>query len=398
MFGRNRQNQDYNDQPSFFKSLITLLITGCILFLGFSLFTGDGKIKSFKGIIGGNKVKDYQLKYKPAGFEYAFDDDFTLQILSDPKKNQKAFNNFIYDYNMSLINHVCKRMGFPDSLMVTARDKYNEHHAYLKNLYYQDFINTRDPSSNFYRDWYQTTGGSAVDAFKEVSSKYTCFIINQVLTSIIKTKDGMVQIKGKEVLSPCGIAVDEAINPMLKRLKEKSAMIDFMRSKGMLSQKIEKTMAELGTVEIRDKKGLSKSLSTKVLGYDVSKTDLEIVAISILKVGFKLDEYFEISMNSKTKELLVTLPQPTILSHEVYPRIDKLDIGWMRELKVDDFNKNFNLLRAEFKKDLNGSMAFDDSKVKAKEIMEMLLSPILQNGYTMKMNYKGKDNPITVMN
>ncbi len=398
MFGRNRNHDDYNDQPSFFKSLITLLITGCIIFLGFNLITGDGKIKSFKGITGITKAKDYQLTYQPADFKYSFDDDYTLKILSNPKSHQKEFNNFIYDYNMSLLNHVSKRMGFPDSLVVTARDKYNEHHAYLKNLYYQDFINTSDPSSKFYQDWYQATGTSAVDAFKEVSSKYTCFIINQVLTSIIKTKGGMIQLKGKEVLSPCGIAVDEAINPMISRLKEKSAITDFMRSKGMLSEKIEKTMAELGTVEIRDKKGLSKSLSTKVLGYDVSKTDLEIIAISILKVGFKLDDFFEISLDSQKKELLVTLPQPTILSHEVYPRIDKLDIGWMRELKVDDFNKNFNLLRSEFKKDLDGSQAFNNSKIKAKEIIEMLLSPILQKGYSLKMNFKGKDNPITVMN
>ena len=300
---------------------------------------------------------------------------------------------------MSVLNHVGKRMGLTDSLLVASRDKYNEHHAYLKGLYYKDFLKTRDPSSAFYKDWYQAKSNDAVEAFKEVSSKYTCFIINQVLTSIIHSKDGMIQIKGKDVLSPCGIAVDEAIKPMIKRLKAKSAITDFMTSKGMLSEKIERTMAELGTVEVRDKKGLSKSFSSKVWGYKVSNTDLEIIAVSILKVGFDLEDYFEINLYDGKNKIVVTLPEPGILSHEVYPRIDKLDIGWMRELKVEDFNSNFNLLRQEFKKDIYNSTAFADSKEKAKEIMKMLLSPVLQKGYDLEVRFKAKgvDQP-TVMN
>lgn len=397
MFGRKHRPQVEVQEPSFLKSLITLIITGCLIFLGFKFFTG-GSIKPFEGIKKNKSVKTFKLNYRDTEFIYNFDDDFTLKVLSDPKNHQKDFNNFIYDYNMSVLNHVGKRMGFADSLLVAARDKYNEHHAYLKGLYFKDFINTRDPSSAFYKDWYQAKSGDAVDAFKEVSSKYTCFIINQVLTSIVKTKDGMIQVKGNDVLSPCGIAVDEAINPMMKRLQEKSAITDFMTSKGMLSEKIEKTMAELGTVEVRDKKGLSKSFSSKVWGYKVSKTDLEIIAISILKVGFKLEDYFEIKMYDSKNKVVVILPEPSILSHEVYPRIDKLDIGWMRELKVDDFNKNFNLLRQEFKKDIYNSNAFSDSKVKAKEIMAMLLSPVVQKGYELDVQFKAHGNQPTVMN
>ncbi len=397
MFSRKHRPPIEEHEPSFLKSLFTLLITGCIIFLGFKFFTG-GATNPLAKFNKSKSAKSFKLNYSPVDFVYNFDDAYTLKVLSDPKKHQKEFNNFIYDYNMSVLNHVGKRMGFADSLLVTARDKYNEHHAYLKGLYYKDFIKTRDPSSSFYKDWYQAKNSDAVNAFKEVSSKYTCFIINQVLTSVIKTKDGLIQVKGNDVLSPCGIAVDEAINPMMKRLKEKSAINDFMTSKGMLAEKIEKTISELGTVEVRDKKGLSKSFSSKVWGYKVSNTDLEIVAVSILKVGFKLDDFFEIKMFNQKGKILVTLPEPSIISHEVYPRIDKLDIGWMRELKVDDFNKNFNLLRQEFKKDIYNSNAFSDSKVKAKEIMAMLLSPIIENGYELEVDFKNIGNNPTVMN
>ena len=65
----------------------------------------------------------------------------------------------------------------------------------------------------------------------------------------------------------------------------------------------------------------------------ISSTDIEVSAISILKVGFKIDQYFDLKLNTKNKIVTVTLPEPTVLSHEVYPRIDKLDIGWFREIE-----------------------------------------------------------------
>jgi len=89
----------------------------------------------------------------------------------------------------------------------------------------------------------------------------------------------------------------------------------------------------------------------KALHYNVSSTDIDISAISILKAGFDLNEFFEIRMENQTKNLIVTLPQPKILSHEVYPRVDKLDVGWMRSISDKDFNDNFNLLREQFRKD-----------------------------------------------
>lgn len=386
MFGSNRNQHREDNAPSFLKSLVSMAITFCLLFFGYQYVTGKKSISasfpSFK-----QSSSKFNLKYRPIDFQYPFDDDYTLKVISEPEKFRKEFNNFIYDYNMSLITHVGKRMGFQDSLQTAARDTYNEHHGYLKKLYYNDFIQLKDPNSKFYQDWYEADGSQAVEAFKEVSSKYTCFIINHVLTSIIHVQKGMIEMKGKDITSPCGIAVQEAINPMLNRLKEKAAIDDFLTSKGMLSEKIEEAVAELGTYEIRDKKGLSKSLKTKVMGYNVSSTDVEIMAVSIIKVGFKLDEYFDIKMMSKTKKLVVSLPAPAILSHEVYPKIDKLDIGWMRELKKEDFNKNINLLREAFRQDIDESDAFSKSKVKVKEIMAMLLSPILHNGYTLDVRF-----------
>ena len=166
---------------------------------------------------------------------------------------------------------------------------------------------------------------------------------------------------------------------MISRMKERAAIDDFSSSKGMMEEKIEKAVAELATMEVRDRKGLSKQLQTKVFGFAVSSTDMEVSAISMMKVGFKLDRYFDVSLNEKRKQVIVTLPEPEILSHEVYPKFDKLDVGWMREIAESDFNKNFNLLRREFRKTAYTAEVEQEAKAKAAELMKTMLTPMVQN-------------------
>jgi len=53
----------------------------------------------------------------------------------------------------------------------------------------------------------------------------------------------------------------------------------------------------------------------------------------------------------------------------------------MRSIKDEDFNKNFNLLREEFRKDALKSDIYPKSKEKVKEVLGILLSPLLSDGY-----------------
>jgi len=400
MFGRNNNRPPADAPPSFLRSLFTLMIAGVFLFFGYNHYKKvtilGGDTFTSKG--GAYEKKYFKVKYRATDFKYVIDDDYTLQLLADPTNRRKEFNNFLYEYNMALISHLGKRMGFTDSLMISARDRYNDHHGYVKDLYYKDFMRLRSGSTKTTDTWYREDNIKAVNSFNEVSSKYTCFIINHILTSILETKNGYLEVEGRNLNEPCSIALNEGMAPMIKRLKERAVIDDFNRSRGLLSEKVESTISELATIEIRDKKGLQRKLQSKVMGYNVSSTNIDISAISILKAGFKLDKYFEIKMYGKDKRLVVTLPQPQLLSHEVYPRIDKLDVGWMRSIKDDDFNKNFNLLRAEFRKDAIRSDILSKSKDKVKGILEILLSPLLTDGYQMEIRYEGPSQPMNILN
>lgn len=335
--------------------------------------------------------QEVTLKYIPSDFNPNIDEENALAVLSNPRRYRQEFNDLVYQVNRQLIQHTSRRMGLSDSLINRVVKEYDRQHPFLRDLYYDDFVALKDTSSQLYQIWYDNEFSNAAALFNEVASKYTCFFLNQIYSTVLKTEEGKIYVKGKKVDTPCGLALNEALQPMIRRLQERAAIDDFSKSKEMLEQKVEKVIAELATMEVRDKKGLSRQMQTKLFGFPISSTDVEVSAISILKVGFKLDRYFNTSLDTKAGVVTVTLPEPEILSHEVYPKIDKLDIGWMREVKNVDLNKNFNSLRDAFRQEALESEIFDKSKKQVTELMEVMLAPLvksLNKRYKLQIKFK----------
>ncbi|TXB69427.1 DUF4230 domain-containing protein [Phaeodactylibacter luteus] len=322
--------------------------------------------------------QEYQVTYVPSDFQLQIDEEQALDILSNPTRNRRAFDRLVYDLNLNILRHVGRRMNLDDSALGRVQEEYEKHHPYLAELYFNDFTRLNDTTGQLYETWYDNEGSGAVQALREVAGKYTCFLVTQVITSLVPTQGGSIYAKGKEVNTPCGVAMQEAVAPMLAKLSDRAAIRDFGRSRGLLQEKVERVIAELATMEVRDKKGLNRNLQTKVFGFAVSSSDIEVSAISLLKVGFRLNDYFDIQLNSRQEVVTITLPQPVILSHEVYPKIDKLDIGWMREVENIDLNKNFNVLRSEFRREALESDIFEKAENQAIELMNTLFGPIVK--------------------
>ena len=343
-----------------------------------------------------NVPQELQINYVPSDFNINIDEENAIAILSNPHRYRREFNNMVYDLNMSILYHVANRMDLGEGVKSRLQEEYEKHHPYLRNLYFHDFVALKDTTSSLYQTWYDNEGSNAIDVLREVASKYTCFLVTQIITTLVPTEGGSIYAKGQSVNTPCGVAMQEALSPLLKRLEERAAIEDFSRSRGLLQEKVEKAIAELATMEVRDKKGLNKQLQTRVLGFAVSSSDIEVSAISILKVGFRLTDYFDIRLNPKQGLVTITLPEPIILSHEVYPKIDKLDIGWMREVKSVDLNKNFNALRGEFRREALESDIMDKARSQAIELMNTMFTPAikgLNNRYNIRVQFRQAEEP-----
>ena len=382
--------------PRSFSLLRTLIVLLAMAAVAFGLFKwyGTTDLGNYTTI-----PKEYRFTYVPADFEPMIDMENAVVVLQNPYRYNREFNQLVQDFNLSLLGHVANRMNLPDTVRAKVRDAYATQHRYLAEMYFDDFTQLVDTTAIDYDTWYESGGQQVVESFREVASKYTCFLINTVLNEAIEAYDGRIGIKGAYVDTPCGVALTEGFQPMMDRLKRQAAIRDFSRTKGFMEERVEKTIAELATLEIRDKKGLTKQLKTKLLGVNVSTTDIDISAISVLKMGFDLNKYFEVRLDEGSNEVVVTLPQPEILSHEVYPKIDKLDIGWMREVQDADFNKNFDLLRREFRREALEGDARERSRAQAEVLMQTLLEPIVKNisqEYRLRVAFQGEE-PSTIL-
>jgi hypothetical protein len=373
------------------RLVIFVIALGILGLIAYRYYAGE-KSSTYTDI-----PQEVQVKYVPADFKADIDYENALPILSNPYRYSEEFDQLIHDFNLSLLNHVANRMNLSDSLKAKVAVEYEKHHPYIRRLMFNDFLALQDTSAALYNSWYKNQMTGTVDVLNEVASKYTCYLVNQIFSTLLPTKEGKIYVKGENVDTPCGVALTEGLQPMIARLKERATVEDFNIAKGILQERVERAIAELGTMEIRDRKGIGTSKQTKVLGVDVSSTEMEMSAISILKVGFKLDKFFDINLSSKSGIVTVTLPEPEILSHEVFPRIDRLDVGWLREIDQADFNKNMDLLRREFRREAIESDVMDKAKQRAAELMDTMLTPVIKgmnSRYQIKVRFKNLSQPL----
>jgi hypothetical protein len=365
------------------KQLLLFALLGVAAFLGYKILKGEDTTSSIP--------RAMQVTYVPADFKMNLDEQKTLEILSNPQRYKQEFDDLILNFNTNLVVHVSNRMGLNNQYRTAAVNEYRKMHPYVRQMYFNDFIGLTDTTSQIYKTWYESEGASAVDLLNEVASKYTCFFMTSIMATVLKTQDGKLAVKGSKVETPCGIALTEGLRPMIKRLQDAAAIRDFSKAKGLLREKVEKAVTELAVMEVRDKKGIKYDNATKVWGYNVSQTNIEITGISIIKVGFNLSQFLDISVDDRNKTVNVTLPQPQILSHEVYPKIESLDVGWMREISPQDFNDNINRLRQAFREDAMNSDIFIKARQRAGGVMDMMLSPMVKNinkGYKVSVHFK----------
>lgn len=360
--------------------LIALLTTAVIV--GYkAFFSGGGGLSNIF-----QEPKEVRMTYVPSDFNPNLDEEKTLRILSQPERYRQEFDRLVYDFNVALLYHVANRMALPDSLKRRLEPAYKLHHEYLSSLYFNDFVNLKDTTANLYETWYSDNANQAVQLFNEVAGKYTCFFVTQVMATLLRVNGGKFFAKGKDVRTPCDIAIHEGLQPMAERLKKKAEIMDFSASRGLLKDKVRKGIAELATYELRSRMGIDKTLQYKIFGYSVSTTDIRVEAISVIKAGFKLDQQFDVTFSPNRGTINIKLPPPTILSHEVYPRVDKLDVGFLAGINEKDMNERFNELSRQFRQDaLENEQVLERAKIRADSVMQLMFGPIAKS---INRNYK----------
>jgi len=132
--------------------------------------------------------KELHINYIPAEYNANVDEEDALAILSNPNRYRRDFDQLVYDFNLSLLGHCANRMDLSTEIKSNLESEYQKHHSYLKDLYFQDFIALKDTTDSYQQLWYQTENANAVEVLNEVASKYTCPMINTIITSLLQSR------------------------------------------------------------------------------------------------------------------------------------------------------------------------------------------------------------------
>ena len=193
----------YGKGTSLSRALLYILVISILGLLIFNYFknTNWGKGRDYSSV-----PKEMQIKYIPSEYEFNVDDENILNILTNPDRYQREFNDLVYDFNLSMLNHVANRMDLADSIKFLIEPEYQKHHPYIRDMYYSDFTKIRDTTANLYESWHDDNFNSATEALNEVASNYSCYLINQVIMNTMISKGQSIVGIGNSVDSPCMIA------------------------------------------------------------------------------------------------------------------------------------------------------------------------------------------------
>lgn len=324
-----------------------------------------------------------------------FDKDIesNIEIISNPITNESKLFDLFRKINISIFNHICERINITGNIKNEIIKTYERKHRHLFNMFYDDLINSRENEPSLYDEWYEEYRYKSLTNFSECFKKNISFYISHVFATVIKTAKLPTIFNNGKRISLGGIGLNEIFNPLIKKVKIQAAINDFSLAKGLLNLEVTKEISELCTYEIRDRKGLNKEIMAKILGIPFQKVVTEISAISIMKIGIDLNSDIDFYIDGDL--LVIELPEPKILTHEVYPKFDNFFLAWSGEFKVSHLNKMLNELRVEFRRVALENNCFEISKTKTESIINQTLIKLLKKFnlvFKVKIRFSRKVN------
>lgn len=359
----NNQVQ-YQKNDSFIqKKSFYLLLIGFILGILF-----EGKFNLFEFF--GPKRVQVELKYQPKDLDYNLDANKALIVIMNPTENKEILWMLIQEMQLKLLHH----FGNTHSLSIEEHQAldavYEEKKVMLINNFITKLIQLIDEKDAEKKDWYRIRGQNAVEAFEEVMGLQACNLLQEILPEVLGTTTFEVIKRGAK--DPCQTILTTGVTPMVKRLAQSARVFDLRERQDALNEQIASAVTKLSTTEIKEKKGLKREIVKKLIGIKYSTAYYEMYGISIIGIGFNIKDNIQISFSDKENKIIIFLPEPEILYHEVFPMFKEFSSGIFANPDDKILNSDMNLLREEFRKDLKPEH-FEKAKKEAEEFLKLLI-------------------------
>ena len=219
---------------------------------------------------------------------------------------------------------------------------------------------------------------SSVNEFTDVASQNMSFIMDSFLGFVDR---GVAKRNSLAAATkPFQILLYKALLPISEGLRAQALIDDQIHARFKLKSQINKMITELGTISrkynnsVVDQPGSRKfKLKSKTLIWSKSS--------AIIEAGFDLRRYFRVELDSVRKELLITLPEPIILSIATKSNFQNIENGWFAKITEERMNEFHKLERREFTALALDAGIVDEAKQNIEGKLIEILTPIVQTPY-----------------
>ena len=323
-----------------------------------------------------------QRNYKPK-VDYARIINSAAEIGSgySERKNFSEFVSVTTQIDREMINFLASEFDLNTSEKNGILREYRLRNRQLSGELYKELVdlNKKKQIANkktmFSRETYD--GIENLDATLE---KKACFVAGLFTEQLTNSTSSSIFAKAGTA-GICPFLVDAAVKPLVKELKKRAIIKDYVSCETRIENEISSQIAELATAEYTgytsSQERFTRTIDWFLIGEREYSALIDISAYSTTKAGFKLDEKFELSIDHGKEEISLILPYPRILSHEVRTELTNVDDGsWFVELDKDDFNYARATVSNTLRERAINSDLGSDATQNAKNVLKVLFSPI----------------------
>ena len=328
--------------------------------------------------------------------------DFDRITNSIPKPGEHSSPQGFNDFSRSLKQiHSGILEFFSEKLDLTEEEKqsvlknYNEYHKEFAGNYYDQLIALNESASSPKEESFITYGtAQSVRNLSSILSSDICSLAGFVITlatSQSKESSPLGMLLGK----PCQFLLSAGLNPILRELKRRAVIQDFTVSRISLKKHIRKMIVEMGTVKDNFRTVFNEDYTVKLIFGLKSRANLRLHVKSIVKAGFKLDKFFKLEFHHETKEIVLTLPEPEILSNEIDAKVKNIEDGWFVKIDEEKLNRMNKKVREWSYKEAIKRKILENARANAELILKTIFQPIVlatDPEYKISIKFKVADN------
>lgn len=384
------------------KQIVIALSVACLIFIIALIFALKAtKDTGIKQVEPGSDRKPTvtSKKIEPGKDEFVPNIDLKrIKYLFSQYSESDIFDYALFEKSLKSINDEILRLtadnlGFSKSEKKELLQQYKKKHKEVSRDFHSRIIDLNE-SECIAKDetFISYSTYNCAKNFEQVLSSNICNLASYILTfaDIVPSRT-MKIIWGK----PCDFILSTALKPIAKYIKKLAIVEDYTKSEIALENQIRNQLLELATAEDVIKTVWEQEYIRKLrFWFWDSKAKIISKISARVKAGFNLKRHFGVDFDHASNEIVVSLPEPEILSCEIEHEIVDIENGILIRIDEDKINDVNRKVRDWVQKQAIESGILGKAKRDSQSVLKMLFKPIVMatdQPYRLRAKFKSEN-------